>query len=71
MRTSGRLGVRQKRKVKEMKKEYTTPEVEKLEFNYAETVVASDICAAGVQLYTDEGYDCHSKPDGFDYTSEL
>ena len=54
-----------------MKRVYTSPEVEKLEFNYAETVVASDKCAAGVQRYTDEGYDCYSEPDGFDYTSEL
>ena len=36
-----------------MKKEYTTPEVEKVEFNYREQVVASNPCK---DKYTGTGF---------------
>lgn len=40
-----------------MKKEYESPKVEKVEFNYDETVVASSlVCKSGLKkVYTDTG----------------
>lgn len=43
-----------------MKKEYETPRVEKMEFNYSETVVASQ--GHSYRLYTDKPYGCHATP---------
>ena len=43
-----------------MKKEYETPRVEKMEFNYSETVVASQ--GHAYRLYTDNYFGCRTKP---------
>lgn len=48
-----------------MKKEYNAPKVEKIEFEYSETVVASgNGCGGMYELYVD-GYDnCNTTPTG-------
>ena len=39
-----------------MKKEYETPMAEKMEFNYTDAVVASQVCKSGLKkVYTDTG----------------
>ena len=49
-----------------MKKDYKAPVVEKIEFDYTETVSASN-CGGAQETYRDSNpwYDCHSslKPD--------
>lgn len=41
-----------------MKKEYTAPNAEKLEFNYEETVTASSTPGHKYRLYTDGYFAC-------------
>ena len=43
-----------------MKKEYETPRVEKMEFDYSETVVASQ--GHAYRLYTNGFFGCHETP---------
>ena len=50
-----------------MKKKYETPQVEKMEFDYSETVVASTI-GYSYQLYTDKYEGCQITPTGKWYT---
>ena len=46
-----------------MKKEYKAPKVEKIEFEYSETVVASGTGCGGEYLLYINGYDkCHETP---------
>ena len=42
-----------------MKKEYTVPSAEKLEFNYRDTVQASGEHGHKYRLYTDGYFACH------------
>ncbi|MBR5179715.1 MAG: hypothetical protein IKW90_13075 [Lachnospiraceae bacterium] len=46
-----------------MKKKYEIPKVEKIEFDYSETVVASPQCKGGITIsYEDSVYGCDSTP---------
>ena len=45
-----------------MKKKYIAPTAVKLEFNYADNVVASSKCGGVYREFTDNCYGCHTTP---------
>jgi len=47
-----------------MKKTYEKPKAEKLEFNYTETVLASNGCGGAYQKYTQLARGCDKVPTG-------
>jgi serine protease inhibitor len=54
-----------------MKKDYQAPKAEKMEFNYSEVVVASNICK-WVEERTDTGYTgCVENKTGKEYATDI
>lgn len=52
-----------------MKKKYETPQVERIEFDYSETVVASE--GKAYQLYTQGYYGCNDYATGIYYVGKV